>query len=138
MVTTALDIHTFVDHYVTAMLWSSTGDDGEPLDDNYTMSDLSSEAIEQCYDDCARFIQMVGEYITDENYIGSRPSCYPIEAYAAHDFWLTRCGHGAGFWDGDWKSDDLPASTDGPLTEAAHSFGNVDPLIWDDGLIHLA
>lgn len=20
-----------------------------------------------------------------------------------HDFWLTRNGHGAGFWDGDWK-----------------------------------
>lgn len=23
-------------------------------------------------------------------------------AMAGHDFWLTRCGHAAGFWDEDW------------------------------------
>lgn len=27
---------------------------------------------------------------------------------AGHDFWLTRVGHGAGFWDGDWPE---PAAT---------------------------
>ena len=29
---------------------------------------------------------------------GDDPFCQ-----AAHDFWLTRNGHGAGFWDGDWE-----------------------------------
>jgi|TARA_R110000744_G_scaffold366338_1_gene475354 hypothetical protein len=24
-----------------------------------------------------------------------------------HDFWLTRNGHGAGFWDGDWNDADF-------------------------------
>jgi len=38
---------------------------------------------------------------------------YPIEAQAGHDFWLTRNGHGAGFWDGDWPE------TGDALTEAS-------------------
>jgi len=34
----------------------------------------------------------------------------------ASDFWLTRNGHGAGFWDGGWDHGD-------ELAEIAHSFG---------------
>lgn len=26
---------------------------------------------------------------------------------AGHDLWLTRNGHGAGFWDGDWRDHDV-------------------------------
>jgi hypothetical protein len=33
-----------------------------------------------------------------------------------HDFFLTRNGHGAGFWDGDYKNGEK-------LTEIAKSFG---------------
>src|SRR5208337_4573832 len=47
-----------------------------------------------------------------------------------HDFWLTRCGHGAGYWDGDY-----PTSGDG-LTEASKSFGDVDLYVGDDDLIY--
>ena len=50
---------------------------------------------------------------------------------AGHDFWLTRCGHGAGFWDGDWPE---PAAT--LLTNACKAIGNVDLYIGDDGMIH--
>lgn len=46
-------------------------------------------------------------------------------------FWLTRCGHGCGFWDGDWSE---PAAT--ILTDAAHAFGNVDLYVGDDGKIY--
>ncbi len=52
-------------------------------------------------------------------------------AMAAHDFWLTRCGHGAGFWDGDWPE---PAAT--VLDNAAKAFGNVDLYVGDDGQIY--
>ena len=37
---------------------------------------------------------------------------------AGHDFWLTRNGHGAGFWDGDY-----PESEETILTDAARTFG---------------
>lgn len=39
---------------------------------------------------------------------------------ATFDFWLTRNGHGAGFWDGDWP---VPAAT--RLTEASEKAGEV-------------
>jgi hypothetical protein len=50
---------------------------------------------------------------------------------AGHDFWLTRNGHGAGFWDGDWSE---PAAT--RLTQCSKMFGNFDLYIGDDGMIH--
>jgi hypothetical protein len=50
---------------------------------------------------------------------------------AGHDFWLTRCGHGAGFWDGDWPE---PYAT--MLTDAAKAFGEVDLYVGDDGMIY--
>ncbi len=49
---------------------------------------------------------------------------------AGHDFWLTRCGHGAGFWDrGLGEIGDR-------LTDAAHAAGNVDLYLGDDGKIY--
>ena len=41
--------------------------------------------------------------------------------YAAHDFILTRNGHGSGFWDGDWSE---PIAT--KLTELCEKFGEID------------
>lgn len=52
-------------------------------------------------------------------------------ALAGHDFWLTRSGHGAGFWDGDWPE---PAAS--TLDKASKEFGNVDLYVGDDGQIH--
>jgi len=48
-----------------------------------------------------------------------------------HDFWLTRNGHGAGFWDrglGDMGE---------KLTEIAKSFGGCNAVLGDDGSIYL-
>ena len=47
------------------------------------------------------------------------------------DFWLTRNGHGAGFWDGDRKA---PHSD--KLTELSKSFGQVDLFVGDDSRIY--
>jgi hypothetical protein len=55
-------------------------------------------------------------------------------AYAGHDFWLTRNGHGAGFWDRtELDADGLGDA----LTEIAESFGQVWTYIGDDGLIYI-
>ena len=47
---------------------------------------------------------------------------------AGHDFWLSRNGHGAGFFDGDW-----PENGD-KLQAAAEKYGQVDLQV-DDGVI---
>lgn len=49
---------------------------------------------------------------------------------AGHDFWLTRNGHGAGFWDGDWPE------TGDKLTEACKAWPEVDLYVGDDGRIY--
>lgn len=49
-----------------------------------------------------------------------------------HDFWLTRNGHGAGFWDrGYGKVGDR-------LTDAAHAWGTSDIYIGDDGKLYVS
>ena len=50
----------------------------------------------------------------------------------AHDFWLTRNGHGTGFWDGDYPE------TGDRLTELAKKFGECNLYVTDDNEIEIA
>ena len=51
---------------------------------------------------------------------------------AGHDFFLTRNGHGAGFWDGDW-----PEEAGKRLTVAAKKFGESEPYVGDDDRLYI-
>ena len=82
--------------------------------------------------DCAKFQADHAEVIADENLVHYRGSFEGgVDRMAGHDFWLTRNGHGAGFWDGDWKE---PAAS--KLDAASHAFGEVDLYIGDDGKVY--
>ncbi len=63
---------------------------------------------------------------------GIRESEWDVLGQAGHDFWLTRNGHGCGFWDGDW-----PEPQASLLTQASKAFGGVDPYVSDDGEVCL-
>lgn len=121
--------------YVGTALWSSTDDDGEPLDSARDIDDVAPETLDKMRDDCAAFYDANSEHIHCDGAPLSREFDGSIAAreaaLAGHDFWLTRCGHGAGFWDGDWPE---PAAT--ILEKAADTFGNVDLYLGDDGRIH--
>lgn len=109
----------FTRQYVATALWSSTDEDGEPLDGLYTIDDLAPATLAEMVTDCEAF---------------QRDHAADIAAdlgRAGHDFWLTRCRHGAGYWDGDW-----PHEVGRRLTDAAHVYGNVDLYVGDDGLIY--
>ena len=110
---------SFFTAYVRAALWSSTDDAGEPLDKNHNPSNIAPETLGKMKEDCLKFqrlnaMGLVG--LDDEE--------------AGNDFWLTRNGHGAGFWDGDY-----PEDVGERLTRSAESFGTFDMYIGDDGLI---
>ena len=109
--------------YIEAALWSSTDNSdeqgGEPLDDNYGPDDIAEEALANILDDCKAFQRDHADDIGGE-----------LER-AGHDFWLTRNGHGAGFWDGDWE-DNIGQR----LTDASDVYGGVDLYVGDDGLIY--
>ena len=112
-----IKLDTFTAAYVEAALWSSTDDAGTPLDVAYSTADIAPETLAQMVADCQRF--------QADNDLSEGK----LER-AGHDFWLTRCGHGAGFWDGDWPE------TGDKLTEASKAFGNVDLYVGDDGKIY--
>lgn len=63
-----------------------------------------------------------------------------VEANAGlfgHDLWLTRQGHGAGFWDGDWATSHDDPSIGRWLTDAvAKPYGSTYIYLGDDGWLH--
>lgn len=118
----------FTTAYIECLLWSSTdeSDDsgGQPLDANYSASDLAPETLARIIADCTSFQVECDELISDSLSSWDR---------AGHDFWLTRNGHGTGFWSGAWPE---PAATE--LTKASERAGHVDAYIGDDGQIYLS
>lgn len=125
----------FTAAYITAAFWSSIDDNGEPLDANYGKTDLAPETLEKITADCAAFYLENQELIHCEGAPQSNDVQGTVTAseaaMAGHDFWLTRCGHGAGFWDGGWPE---PAAT--KLTAASERAGDVDLYVGDDGQVY--
>lgn len=112
--------------YFECMLWSSVDfETGEPLDESFSESDLSPEAIVDSTEDCKGFVAENWETISCMFDVMSPAQC-------GHDFWLTRNGHGAGFWDRGY-----PVDVGSKLSESAKVYGEIDPMPRDNGLIYL-
>lgn len=105
--------------YFETMLWSSTDTDSEePLDKEYDVKDISKELkdsskkdllsfAEYCEKNCSKELE---EYLEEEGY-----------SSFGHDMWLSRNGHGAGFFD---RGNGYKA-----LQKASKTFGSVDPIV---------
>lgn len=114
----------FLASYIETAVWSSTDMDGTPLNDSkYSDTEFSNSAIQAMTKDCLEFIERSAG-ILDAN-----TNEYPV----AHDFWLTRNGHGAGFWDGDY-----PEPISSQLTKLSEEFGECNLYIGDDGKFYVA
>lgn len=120
----ATQLDTFTRQYLETALWSSTDGDGEPMDAQYGLSDFAPEALEKAAADCDKFRELA-EAPMDSAEVGQKE--------AGHNFWLTRNGHGAGFWDGDY-----PEPEASELTRIAKGFGSQDVYAGDDGQLYLA
>ena len=120
----------FLASYIETALWSSTHD-GEPLDG--LDAELANETYRKMAVDCAEFETAIEPLISalDGSVQRSIPQSNCGGDRIAHDFWLTRNHHGAGFWDGDYPE---PIATQ--LTDLAHSFGECDLYVGDDGKIY--
>lgn len=122
------------EHALIALLWSERDDNDEPLDcGDYEASETLKAKVRADWDsfreqaealgfdaerDCARMLHPDNE------------GC--AWNAAAHDFILTRNGHGAGFWDtGRWHE---PWA--GKLTTLARGFGELNCYVGDDGAIY--
>lgn len=99
----------FFNAYLEAIDFTETGDTGQPPEG----AKLDESFLRESLIDCLAFFSRVKCYILDDW----------IEQ-AGHDFWLTRNGHGAGFWD----RGDFYRARDGfdraeVLDKTARSFG---------------
>jgi hypothetical protein len=114
----------FLKSYIITALWStndeSTPSGGVPLNRNFHTEDIHPDSLREMELDCMAFQRAAGTLLKGVD----------LEQ-AGHDFWLTRNGHGVGFWDRDM----------GPvgerLTELCKFFGECNLYVGDDGKIHI-
>lgn len=99
--------------YMTCALWASTDDQGNPLDDRYSVEDIAPKARWEMMADCKKFVDEAGNLLD-----GLEPE------QVGHDLFLTRQGHGAGFWDRKYDSEDENLGK--KLTVIANDFPVVD------------
>ena len=126
----AAQLDEFTRGYIDAALWSSTDNSdeggGQPLDSNYSVNDISQQAMADMVSACRNFQDNNRELLEIAAAEDGQDA-----GHQGHDFWLTRNGHGAGYWDGDY------AETGDRLTEAAKQYGESDIYVGDDGKLYL-
>lgn len=99
-----------------------------------TFDDMAPEALAKVIADCTAFQASNAELLARAYVLGEAQVCYN-EARAGHDLWLTRNGHGAGFWDRSLgEVGDMLSKACGWRT----SFGEVDMYRGDDGKVYLS
>jgi hypothetical protein len=112
------DLLEMVTSYTEAALWSSTdGNEDVALDENYGVDDIDNAAYAEMISDCESFRDSHADMLSDVS---------PSDA--GHNFWLSRNGHGAGFFDSS-------AEHAHALQAATRPYGSVD-LYVHEGRVH--
>jgi hypothetical protein len=115
------DLEDFTNACIEALYFTDTGDIEQPP----AAAEIDPETLLDLKADCRSFWRRYGCFVTNADNGGNDAK------QAGHDFWLTRNGHGAGFWDGDWK-----APYDEMLTKGSKHYGVFKTYLGDDGKIH--
>lgn len=120
----------FFTGYLVCALWSSCDENDEPLDNDTSIIDLPFTTLLALARDCWDFKRSNAELL--ERYseeLGSNGEYSAMER-AGHAFWLTRNGHGAGFWDRGL------GELGKQLTQASKVYGSVYLYRGDDGKVY--
>ena len=118
---------------IETLLWCSTDGD-EPLDRNYSVSDVAASDIERlsaefdAFEEAADAVAFAVDMDTALEEFG--PLRHDVDN-VAYDYILTRNHHGAGFWDGDWSE------IGDELTKLAQKLPEIEPYVGDDGVVYL-
>ena len=116
----------FLRGYAEAALGNSTDDTGEPLDKDYSITNLSTESLLSAWAECTRFIR---ENETDLTHLD--------DDLAGHNLWLSRNFHDAGFFD-TRVNDESAGFAMQQLTHASHAYGEIDLYLGDDRKLHFS
>lgn len=117
-------INTVLKHYIIAALWSTSNmdDDSKFLDQDYSEEDIAPETLEKMKADVTKFL--------NDNIEALNKSGLSDELIG-HDFWLSRNGHGAGFFDHNLDKD-----VEKQLMDYCRDMKGVDLYVGDDNKIH--
>tara|TARA_R110002051_G_scaffold60546_9_gene110892 strand:- start:5232 stop:5828 length:597 start_codon:yes stop_codon:yes gene_type:complete len=119
------DFKTLSDNYLVAAIWSTTDDsddEGRELDENFDISNFTPESRERARADLHKFLVENREHVDKARATkGYGVDESGVEGRLAHDFWLTRNGHGSGFWD----SMELDRETRDGLTAGSRAAGEL-------------
>lgn len=119
---------SFLDSYIQTALWSSNDESnekgGDPLDKNYSPADLAPETLRHMQADVNQFIELAAAMDAE----------IEDDALVGHCFWLSRNGHGSGFWD----RDEIPEPARTKLDKLAEAFGECNLYVGEDGRIYVA
>ena len=107
-------LDVFARQFLETALWAecdhdSGRDNPEPLDKNYSITDFAEETIIKLKKDCDDFRETNAELLSQAG----------DDEQNGHDFWLTRNGHGAGFWDRGY------GEVGKELTKACKPYGSI-------------
>jgi hypothetical protein len=120
-----VELDQFTLAYIEAALWSSNDESneqgGEPLDCNYDIHDIDVDTLRKMKEDCEKFQRENWDAIAEADDL-TQPG---------HDFWLSRCGHGCGFFDRDCYN-----GKEDELQEIARKWGEVYLYVGDDHKIY--
>lgn len=121
------DLEDAFKQYVQTALRSSTDDGGQPLDRHFDVSGIDQDTRKAVLEDVSRFLRK-NQALIDRAGLSASD--------VGHKFWLSRNGHGSGFWDvDDYKNQDV-VKTGRQLHEATKRFGQYDLMVGDDGFLH--
>lgn len=133
------DVDTVLESYIKTALWSSydESDDngGHPMDENYSPGDLADETVKAMRADVEDFLRCI-ELEDPDVFDAMEGTVWEDPGQVGHDFWLTRNGHGAGFWD---RYSDVPRGAQelgAFLTRWSKHYGSADLYVGDDGKIY--
>ena len=121
------NLQEFTAACIEALYFADTGDDESQPDSDAPLAEETRLDLEA---DCRSFWRRYGCFVNVAECTRG-DGRYSKASQAGHDFWLTRQGHGAGFWDGAWSK---PHSE--TLDKGAESFGSFDIYQGDDGKIY--
>lgn len=114
------DIDKIVDDYLACALWT-TEEQGDELEDK-TIHDFSPDSRELAKSEIKWFVTIAGDALDDMD-----------DDMIGHDIWLTRNGHGAGFWDRGYDDD-----IEKLLVGLSKELGFTDIYVGDDDLVYLS
>jgi hypothetical protein len=133
------------DHFARAYIETAIDDlrySSEYLTDvNLSLEDVAEECLEKCLDDCATFWDINARLILSEHaplaphydgkfHAGKSDQCRKA-TQGGYDLYVTRVGHGVGFWEDEWS-----CAGGAALDACAEKMGNVDFYCGDDGKIY--